>query len=140
MGYRSQVVLAIAPELAGAFLSLFAKNKGVEDRCRQADKFESGYSEEGDYFMHWDGLKWYSSFPEIADILHFVESVESDDMSEYGLTEEARPKGEARAGSEYDRYWAEFFRFIRIGEDQDDIVVFGDYCASDICVIRDISF
>jgi len=140
MGYRSQVVLAVAPELAGAFLSLFAKNKGVEDLCRGADKFESGYSEEGDYFMHWDHLKWYDSFPEIGDIMRFVESVESDDMSDYGLAEEDRPKRSARDGSEYDTYWSEFFRFVRIGEDQDDMTVYGDYCASDICVMREVSF
>ncbi len=138
MGYRSQVVLAIAPELAGAFLSLFAKNKEVEDLCRNANKFDSGYEQEGDYFMHWDGLKWYDSFPEIADILHFIESVESDDMSEYGLGD--APKIKYRDGTMYDCNWDDYMRFIRIGEDLDDIEIKGHYAGSDICISRDISF
>jgi len=138
MGYRSQVVLAVAPELAGAFLSLFAKNKEVEDLCRNANKFDSGYEQEGDYFMHWDGLKWYDSFPEIADILHFIESVESDDMSEYGLGD--APKIKYRDGTMYDCNWDDYMRFIRIGEDLDDIEIKGHYASSDICISRDISF
>ena len=138
MGYRSQVVLAVAPELAGAFLSLFAKNKEVEDLCRNANKFDSGYEQEGDYFMHWDGLKWYDSFPEIADILHFIESVESDDMSEYGLGD--APKIKYRDGTMYDCNWDDYMRFIRIGEDLDDIEIKGHYAGSDICISRDISF
>ena len=138
MGYRSQVVLAIAPELAGAFLSLFAKNKEVEDLCRVANKFDSGYEQEGDYFMHWDGLKWYDSFPEIADILHFIESVESDDMSEYGLGD--APKIKYRDGTMYDCNWDDYMRFIRIGEDLDDIEIKGHYASSDICISRDINF
>ena len=138
MGYRSQIVLAIAPELAGAFLSLFAKNKEVEDLCRNANKFDSGYEQEGDYFMHWDGLKWYDSFPEIADILHFIESVESDDMSEYGLGD--APKIKYRDGTMYDCNWDDYMRFIRIGEDLDDIEIKGHYASSDICISRDINF
>lgn len=138
MGYRSQVVLAIAPELAGAFLSLFAKNKEVEDLCRNADKFDSGYEQEGDYFMHWDGLKWYESFPEIADIIGFIESVESDDMTEYGLGD--APKIKYRDGTMYDCNWDDYMRFIRIGEDTDDMDIKGQYASSDICISRDISF
>ncbi len=138
MGYRSQVVLAIAPELAGAFLSLFAKNKEVEDLCRVANKFDSGYEQEGDYFMHWDGLKWYDSFPEVADIIGFIESVESDDMSEYGLGD--APKIKYRDGTMYDCNWDDYMRFIRIGEDLDDIEIKGHYAGSDICISRDISF
>tara|TARA_B100001094_G_C17973613_1_gene691598 strand:- start:194 stop:607 length:414 start_codon:yes stop_codon:yes gene_type:complete len=137
MGYRSQVALAVAPELAGAFLSLFAKNKEVEDLCRNADRFDSGYEQEGDYFMFWDHLKWYDSFPEIADIMHFIESVESDDMSEYGLSD--APKGKTPNGSEYDCNWDDYIRYVRIGEDTDDVDIKGGY-ALDINISRDISF
>ncbi len=137
MGYRSQVVLAVAPELAGAFLSLFAKNKEVEDLCRNADKFDSGYEQEGDYFMHWDHLKWYDSFPEIADIMHFIESVELDDMSEYGLGD---APNKLRDGTEYKADWSDYFRFVRIGEDMDDVDIKGYYASSDINISREISF
>ena len=116
MGYRSQVALAVAPELAGAFLSLFAKNKEVEDLCRNADTFTSGYEEEGDYFMYWSWLKWYDSFPEID-----------------------APKGKTPNGSEYDCNWDDYIRFVRIGEDTDDVDIKGMY-APDINISRDISF
>jgi len=139
MGYRSQVVLAVAPELAGAFLSLFAKNPQVRDLCTtHSSKFASHYEEEGDYFMHWDGIKWYGDDPEIADIARFIESVESDDMSEYGLGD--APKIKYRDGTMYDCNWDDYMRFIRIGEDLDDIEIKGHYAGSDICISRDISF
>ena len=138
MGYRSEVVLAVAPELAGAFLSLFAKNKEVEDLCRSADKFESGYREDGDWLMHWDHIKWYPSFPEIADIIDFIDAVESDDMSDYGLGDP--PPGKRMDGTEYEANWCEYFRFVRIGEDMDDIDEHGYYCHGDIHVDRSISF
>ena len=138
MGYRSQVVLAIAPELAGAFLSLFARNKEVEDLCRSADKFESGYREDGDWLMHWDHIKWYPSFPEIADVVDFIEAVELDDMSDYGLGD--APKGKRIDGTEYEADWSEYFRFVRIGEDMDDIDEYGYYGDGAIHVDRSISF
>ena len=138
MGYRSQVALAVAPELAGAFLSLFAKNKEVENLCRDADRFTSGYEQEGDYFMFWDHLKWYDTFPEIADIMHFIESVELDDMTEYGLDD--APKEKRDAGTEYECNWDDYIRFIRIGEDMDDVDIKGYYASSDINISREISF
>ena len=138
MGYRSQVALAVAPELAGAFLSLFAKNKEVENLCRDADRFTSGYEQEGDYFMFWDHLKWYDTFPEIADIMHFIESVELDDMTEYGLDD--APKEKRADGTEYECNWDDYIRFIRIGEDMDDVDIKGYYASSDINISREISF
>ena len=84
MGYRSDVVLAIAPEAASAFMTLCAKRPKVLDLCHEADEFKSGYEQEGDYFMYWADIKWYNSDDEIAAINTFVEMLDSDDMSEYG--------------------------------------------------------
>ena len=59
MGYRSQVVLAIAPEAASAFMALCAKRPEVMQLCHDADEFMSGYEQPGDYFMHWSHIRWY---------------------------------------------------------------------------------
>jgi len=109
MGYRSQVVLAITPEVAPAFLALCAKHPEVMKLCQDADDFTSGYEQPGDYFMHWSSIKWYEDYPEIDKLDAFVCSLEEDDLTEYG--EGADPK---------DGEWHECFKFIRIGEDSED--------------------
>jgi len=115
MGYRSEVVLAIAPEAASAFMALCAKSPKVLELCHDADVFKSGYAQEGDYFMHWNHIKWYESYPEIEALSEFIETMESDNLTDYGEPEPpTRPDGS-------DDQWGEYFKFVRIGEDQDDV-------------------
>ena len=109
MGYRSQVVLAISPEAAPAFMALCAKHPEVMRLCQDADDFTSGYEQPGDYLMHWSSIKWYDSYPEIAALEEFVDHMESDDLAKYG-----------ESGAPDDIEWNECFKFIRIGEDPDD--------------------
>ena len=128
MGYRSQVVLAISPEAAPAFMALCASEPKVLDLCHDADDFTSGYESPGDYFMHWSSIKWYDSYPEIAALQEFVEHLESDDLTKYG--ESGDPDGIE---------WNECFKFIRIGEDYEDYDQRG-YGFPDIMTYRSISF
>jgi hypothetical protein len=79
MGYRSDVVLAIAPEAASAFMALCAKSPKVLEFCHDADQFKSGYAQEGDWFMYWTGIKWYESFPEVEALKQFIEMMDSDE-------------------------------------------------------------
>ena len=52
MGYRSEVVLAIAPEAAPAFMAMCAKYPKVNAFCfRDADYKASGHETEGDGFL-----------------------------------------------------------------------------------------
>jgi hypothetical protein len=132
MGYRSSVVLGIAPQAAHAFMALQAKNPEVMKLCNEADRFTSGYSEPGDYFMYWNGIKWYDSYPEIAAIQEFVMAMDSNDLQDYG--EDTAPKGESDQ-------WGEYFKFIRIGEDIDDVETAGwSDCFEDVYITRDINF
>tara|TARA_R100000808_G_C2121603_1_gene132801 strand:- start:103 stop:489 length:387 start_codon:yes stop_codon:yes gene_type:complete len=128
MGYRSQVVLAISPEAAPAFMALCAKHPKVMQLCQDADDFTSGYESPGDYFMFWSSIKWYQDYPEIDMLYRFVCSLEEDDLTEYG--ESGDPDGIE---------WNECFKFIRIGEDYEDYDQRG-YGFPDIMTYRSISF
>jgi len=134
MGYRSDVVLAIAPEAASAFMALCAKEPKVLELCQQADNFESGYEQKGDYFMYWSGIKWYCDDPEIAAINSLVQALDSDDLFEYGEPDAPRcPNGNGTT------QWHEYFKFIRIGEDLDDTECLG-WGFNDIQMSRAINF
>jgi hypothetical protein len=124
MGYRSDVALAIAPEAAAAFMAMCAKHPKVLDLCHEADDFKSGYEQEGDYFMYWCNIKWYDNDPEIAAINTFVEHLDADDLTDYG---EICAPSRARAGWHVHApaMWHEYFKFIRIGEDDCDVTNLG---------------
>jgi len=133
MGYRSEVVLAVDSNVAPAFMALTAKHPGVLQLCNEADTFESGYESEGDWFMHWSHIKWYESYEDIAIIKRFVDALENEDLSEYGIEE--HPTDEKDRPMD----WAECFRFIRLGEDLDDVQIAG--CGFwNIGIHREISF
>ena len=115
MGYRSEVVLAVKPQLAPAFMALTAKHPEVLELCNDADRFTSGYESEGDWFMHWRNVKWYNSFTEIEIVNKFIHALEMEDLTEYGVPD---PPVDEK-GKEMD--WSECFRFIKIGEEMDDV-------------------
>ncbi len=128
MGYRSEVVLAISPEAASAFMALCAKKPEVMQLCHDADVFKSGYEQPGDYFMHWSSIKWYEDYTDIAALQEFIEHLESDDLTEFG---EKDMPGTSQ--------WHECFKFIRLGEDPDDYDQRG-YGFPDIMSYRALSF
>ena len=133
MGYRSQVVLAIAPEAASAFMAVLAKHPQSMALCNDADKFESGYEQEGDWLMYWSYIKWYEGYEDVTPILEFVNAMAADDLSEHGEPESPT----SRHGHEDD--WNSYFKFIRIGEDRDDNVDLG-WGFPDIYLQRHIQF
>ena len=129
MGYRSQVELAISPEAAPAFLALCAKNPEVMELCQGADDFTSGYEQPGDYLIHWSSLKWYvESYPDIAALDDFIRMMDMNDLSPYG--EKTMPEG---------KDWQDCFKFIRLGEDNDDYDHLG-YGFPDVMMYRALSF
>jgi hypothetical protein len=134
MGYRSEVVLAIEPEAASAFMALCAKKPEVLEMCQEADQFVSGRSQEGDWFMHWSCIKWYGDSDAVAALSAFIEALDSDDLTDYGEPDPPRcPNGNGTT------QWHEYFKFIRVGEDDDDIERLG-WAFDDIGTTRSISF
>ena len=142
MGYRSEVVLAIAPEAAHAFMTLTAQCPEVMQLCQDADQFESGYQDKGDWFIRWSHIKWYDSYPEVAALEAFINALESDDLSDYGEKEspEAPHNRVDASGDSMPRTeWAEFFKFVRVGEEMDDNEVRG-YGFENIWIQRAIDY
>ena len=128
MGYRSEVILALDAKLVPALMTAFAKCEQTQKMCTQdTDNLETDYDGEGNWLMRWDHIKWYDSYPEVAMIEKFIEGLECEDLSEFGL------KDDDNAAD-----YSELFKFVRIGEDMDDNEVRG-YGFEDIYISRHIS-
>jgi hypothetical protein len=96
MGYRSQVVLAIGPELMAQFMSTMAKSPEARTLCfAEHDKLVKDYDGAGSMLFSWDHIKWYDSYECIRAIEDFMEWAEGEDHEDK-------------------------FKFVRTGEDMDD--------------------
>ena len=106
MGYRSHVVLAIAEPLVPQFMVTMAKCPEARALCfGDTDKQERDFQDEkGSFFFEWQGIKWYDSYEPIRAITDFMDWAQDRMEIE---------------GKEIDG--EDFYRFVRIGEDYDDI-------------------
>ena len=111
MGYRSDVILAVGPEVMPQFMVTMAKSpKARELCCADHDEMIKDYADEkGAYLFRWTGIKWYDSYEGIAAIADFLDWCESERIEIEGKEVDA----------------AEFYRFVRIGEEMDDNEVQG---------------
>ena len=133
MGYRSQVVLYVGPEVMPQFMVTMAKSSQARELCfADTDQMVKDYGDvKGSFLFSWGWLKWYDSYPEVQAIMDFMDWCDGEDL----------PTGKKDAeGKEITTYAADFYRFIRIGEDLDDIDIKGHYASCDIGVDRSISF
>ena len=79
----------------------------------------------------WGWLKWYDSYPEVQAINDFMDWCEDEKI----------PTGEKdEEGNDRTAYAAEFFRFVRLGEEPDDNEQRGDAMWGDICINRSIEY
>jgi hypothetical protein len=123
MGYRSEVVLAVGAELMPRFLNVMAQEPGARQLVFLDNSFlKENYDGKGTLLVSWSDVKWYKeTYSEVRAIQKFVEDCEMDDMEEIQHTDE-------------------HFRFVRLGEDSDDVEEKGSLHATDICIIRSLSF
>jgi len=122
MGYRSEVVIAISKDLMPHFLTVFAKEPGCRPMVfKDHDYMNEDYDGKETFVVSWSDVKWYESYPEVDAINDFIERCEGDEIE--GL----------------ENPW-DHFRFMRLGEDTEDMVEKGYLHASDICFHRSISF
>ena len=108
MGYRSEVVFAVAPPLVDKFLAVMAASEKVRDLIKYNESYKEGirfnFYNEGDIVVNLSSIKWYEGYEEVDKIKEFFdEAVNANDGSE------------------------ECIRFIRIGEDPQDQEVIGYY-------------
>ena len=117
MGYCSQTMLVIDKDLVPHFMVATSGCPKTQAFCFQdSDVFEQDYNGEGAMLFYWTRVKWIEGYNEIDLIEKFLADCEYE-----GTRTSLK------------------FRFIRIGEDYDDIVDRGD-CFWDIEVQRTINF
>jgi|TARA_Y100000310_G_scaffold199772_1_gene199790 hypothetical protein len=106
MGYRSQVVLAIANELQPHFMAALSTcNEATALVFNDSDEFDREYADGEAWLIRWDSIKWYDTFQEVATIEKFVAAA-NEDCFELGEDE-----GES----------SDYIKFVRVGENSDDI-------------------
>ena len=111
MGYRSEVILAVGPEVMPQFMVTMAKSPEARKMCfAEADTMIKDYCDiEGAFLFRWDHIKWYDSFEEVAAIQDFIEWCQCEQIEVDGKQVNAD----------------EYYRFVRIGEEMDDNEVAG---------------
>ena len=114
MGYRSEVVLVVGKEALPLFLNALATCEMARKLCySEADKRIDNY-DDGAVLFHWDHIKWYDTFKEVAALEEFMNDCDAEDMEDH-------------------------YRFVRTGEELDDNEHRG-YGFNDIYVSRSIDF
>lgn len=106
MGYRSEVILAVGPEVMPQFMVTMAKSPEARKMCfAEADTMIKDYCDiEGAFLFRWDHIKWYDTFEEVQAIQDFIEWCEDAQIEVDGKQVNAD----------------EYYRFVRIGEEMDD--------------------
>ena len=120
MGYRSDVAIAIHKDLHGEFLTFLNTERLMADIFGDRSDFhlDKDYQDEGHWLFTADSIKWYTTWDEYADIQMFEKFMDAMD-------------------EKFDH--SAQYRFIRIGEELEDIEHRGDWCDSDIHVKREIA-
>jgi len=114
MGYRSEVVLAVH-KLMGKFLQLIGQHEEMKAMCfSHSSEVRENYNGDGNFLFRWSGIKWYEGYEGVDAVNEFMQWCHDNEIEDKNFPEEQA------TGSE-------FFKFLRVGEDQDDIVQDG-YC------------
>lgn len=116
MGYYSEVALVFTAKGAETMRSMIDEQQlGMALRTRNflEEAMYTVDSESRAEFFHWDSVKWYLMFEEIACINSVMEELDDED-----------------------------FLFIRIGEDFEDIEILGRYWENpfNLDVVRTVEF
>jgi len=129
MGYRSQVVFAVAPELMPHFLAVLAKSQPARELCfAHADETINDYIDEGSRLMKWDSVKWYDNYPSVRALIDFMDWADDQEFPTTNMMDEIENEGGSM-----------FYRFVEIGEDADDVTIRG-HAYYDIDVRREVCY
>ena len=122
MGYRSQVVLAVDKALMGKFLAHVSQCESTKNLVfAEADDKVENYNGDGNFLFRWDSVKWYDGYKEVDCISNFMDEVDDMVLDEIVVTSPAGgPDGVRPVHGD------EFYRFIRVGEEGDDIEARGE--------------
>lgn len=109
MGYRSQVVIALTKHAKDKLVVSFLRN-GVTN-TEDFTRYLEAEDDDGNVLFHWDWVKWYDGYPEVALWTNFLDELEWDD-----------------------------YRFVRLGEESNDNEDCGSLEAFNINIIRSINW
>ena len=111
MGYRSEVILAVGPEVMPQFMVTMAKSPEAREMCwADHDEMIKDYcGEKGAFLFRWAGIKWYDSYEGIQAIQDFIDWCANETIEVEGK----------------EVFADEYYRFVRIGEEMDDNEVQG---------------
>jgi hypothetical protein len=111
MGYRSEVILAIGPEVMPQFMVTMAKSPAARAMCwADHDDMVKDYCNiKGALLFRWSCIKWYDSYECVQAIIDFIDWCESEQIKVDGKEVNAD----------------DYYRFVRIGEEMDDNEVQG---------------
>lgn len=125
MGYRSEVVLVVGNEVMPQFMVAMAKSPAARAMCWQDtdDRVMNYNGESGSVLFKWNWIKWYDSYEEVQAIEDFMNWCDSETIEVHGAEVEAN----------------EYFSFIRIGEELEDVEQRG-YGQWDVHVVRGIEY
>lgn len=99
MGYYNDVVLSIAPEATDSFYPLLSSDQALYDLVMKGSlSFAISKFRKGDILIEWHEIKWGDRYPEVAKLIKWISSLPE-----------------------------EHYRFVRVGEDNNDIEENGDY-------------
>jgi hypothetical protein len=111
MGYRSEVAIAIHPDKVADFLAVLSGCSEAYDLCRYDDGMKTDMFEKGDLFVAMNGIKWYEGYKGVDTIDKFIADTIDEENGH------------------------EMVRFLRVGEDREDVVECGDYAWGDLNII-----
>ena len=119
MGYRSDVAIAIHKDLQGEFLTFLKTEKLMSEIFGDMSDFtlDKDFQGEGHWLFTCNSVKWYTNFDDYKDIQLFEDFMDAMDK---------RSETEGK------------YRFLRVGEEIEDIEYRGDWWESEIYVKREI--
>lgn len=113
MGYRSEVAIKCEEKAYERFREVFIK----EDLFINPDKIL--YDKENqEYYIYWDWIKWYEDYEGVNAIIKVMEAL--DEEHNYCLSDELG------------------YKFIRLGEDDDDVETRANDWSLELWIIRKI--
>ena len=78
MGYRSEVILAVGPEVMPQFMVTMAKSPSRREKCAGQTTIiwsKTTGDIEGAFLFRWDGIKWYDTYEGVSAIQDFIHVV-----------------------------------------------------------------
>jgi len=118
MGYRSKVAIAIHKDVQGEFLAFLNTEKLMAEIFSGYLQLEKDFQDKGHWLFQQDSIKWYDGYPDNYPEVDLFERFFSQ-MDEANET-------------------IQKYRFIRIGESNDDVEERGQWYDSDLWVKRTI--